>query len=139
MSSPRLLYSMAAGGLLPRGLAVVHPRFRTPWVAIVVQNVVVFFAALSGSFASLVPLASVAVLSLYLMIALAAVILQRRTSQPDGAFTVPTFVPVGAVLLMLWMLSTATPKEFLIQGVVVVATLALAIVRRRALSLAATS
>jgi len=134
MSSPRLLYSMAAGGLLPKVLAAVHPRFRTPWVAIVVQNVIVLFAALSGSFASLVPLASVAVLSLYLMVAAAALVLQRRTSQPAGAFTIPTAVPVGAVLLMLWMLSTATPKEFLIQGVVVVATLALVFVRRRALA-----
>jgi APA family basic amino acid/polyamine antiporter len=129
MSTPRLLYSMAAGGLLPSALAVVHPRFRTPWVAIVVQNVIVFVAALTGSFASLVPLASVSVLTLYLMVAVSAVILQRRPSQPAGAFTVPAAVPVGAALLMLWMLSTATPKEFLIQGVVVVATLVLVFVR----------
>jgi amino acid transporter len=133
MSTPRLLYSMAAGGLLPRVLATVHPRFRTPWVAIVVQNFVVFFAALTGSFASLVPLASVSVLTLYLMVAVSAVALQRRPHQPAGAFTVPTAVPAGAVLLMLWMLSTATPKEFLLQGVVVLATLVLVWVRRRSI------
>jgi amino acid transporter len=135
MSSPRLLYSMADGGLLPKALATVHPRFRTPWVAIVVQNFVVFFAALTGSFASLVPLASVAVLTLYLMVAVSALRLQLRPHQPEGAFTVPAAVPVGAVLLMLWMLSTATPKEFLLQGVVVLATLVLVFVRRRATTL----
>ncbi len=32
INTPRLLYSMAAGGDLPRVFADVHPRFRTPWV-----------------------------------------------------------------------------------------------------------
>jgi len=137
MSSPRLLYSMAAGGLLPKPLAAVHPRFRTPWVAILVQNAVVFFAAMTGSFASLVPLASVAVLTLYLMVAVSAVILQRRPGQPTGAFTVPLAVPVGAALLMIGMLSTATLKEWALQSAVVVATLVLVFVRRRALDSAA--
>ena len=133
MSTPRLLYSMAAGGLLPRVLATVHPRFRTPWVAIVAQNAIVFFAAFTGSFASLVPLASVSVLTLYLMVAVSAVILQRRSHQPGAAFTIPTAVPVAAAVLMLWMLSTATPKEFLLQGLVILATLVLVWVRRRSI------
>ena len=38
MSQPRLLYSLGAGGLLPATLTAIHPRFRTPWIAIVVQN-----------------------------------------------------------------------------------------------------
>ena len=90
-------------------------------------------AALSGSFAVLVPLASVAILAVYLMVALSAAILQRRPSQPSGAFTVPMAVPIGAVLLSVWMLSNARPDELVLQAVVIVAAVALAIVRRRAL------
>ena len=112
MSQPRLLYSLGAGGLLPAWLTAIHPRFRTPWIAIAVQNAIVLAAALSGSFAVLVPLASVAILAVYLMVALSALIMQRRASQPAGAFTVPTAVPVGAVLLAVWMLSKARPMSW---------------------------
>jgi basic amino acid/polyamine antiporter, APA family len=133
MSQPRLLYSLATGGLLPRSLAAIHPRFRTPWVAIAVQNAIVLAAALSGSFAVLVPLASVAILAVYLMVALSAAILQRRPSQPAGAFTVPMAVPIGAVLLSLWMLSAAKPEELMLQAAVIAASIVLVIVRRRAL------
>ena len=134
MSSPRLLYAMAAGGLFPRALTAVHPRFHTPWLAIVVQNGVVLMAAASGSFAVLVPLASVAILAVYLMVALSAAIMQRRQSQPPGAFTVPMAVPIGAVLLSLWMLSTARPEELMLEAGVIVAAIVLVIVRRRALA-----
>ena len=79
MSQPRLLYSLAVGGgLLPAWLTAIHPRFRTPWIAIAVQNAIVLAAALSGSFAVLVPLASVAILTVYLMVALSALVMQRR-------------------------------------------------------------
>ncbi len=133
MSTPRLLYSIAAGGLLPGALTAIHPRFRTPWVAIIVQNTVVLAAALSGSFAVLVPLASVAILAVYLMVALSVVVLQRRPAQPPGAFTVPIGVPVGAALLSLWMLSNARPEELALEAAVIVVAVVLVIVRRRAL------
>ena len=139
MSQPRLMYSLAEGGLLPGFLTTIHPRFRTPWVAILCQNGVVLGAALSGSFAALVPLASVAILAVYLMVALSAVALQRRPSQPPGAFTVPTAVPVGAALVSLWMLSKARPEELALEAVVVGAALVLVIVRRRALAAASTT
>jgi basic amino acid/polyamine antiporter, APA family len=134
MSQPRLLYSLAAGGLLPAWLTAIHPRFRTPWIAIAVQNAIVLASALSGSFAVLVPLASVAILAVYLLVALSALVMQRRALQPPGALTVPTAVPVGAVLLALWMLSSARPDELVLQAVVIVAAIALAIVRRRSLT-----
>ncbi|MCU0670401.1 MAG: amino acid permease, partial [Myxococcota bacterium] len=33
LGQPRIFYSMARDGLLPRVFGTVHPRFRTPWVA----------------------------------------------------------------------------------------------------------
>ena len=80
----------------------------------------------------LVPLASVAILAVYLMVALSALMMQRRASQPAGAFTVPTAVPVGAVLLVVWMLSKATPDELTLQAVVIVAAVVLDVRARSA-------
>ncbi len=139
MSAPRLLYSMAAGGLMPAALTAIHPRFRTPWVAILVQNGLVLVAAMSGSFAVLVPMASVAVLAVYLMVSASTVILQRQASQTPRAFTVPTAVPVGAAALSLWMLSNARPEELALEAAVIVVALVLIAVRRRPLAAAGTS
>lgn len=134
MSQPRLLYSLAASGLLPSSLTRIHPRFRTPWIAILVQNAIVIAAATSGSFAVLVPMASVAILAVYLMVALSALVLQGRPSQSADAFTVPAAVPVGAAALCLWMMSNARPDELKLQAIVIVVAIVLVVVRRRALS-----
>ena len=50
LAVPRMLFAFGRDGFLPRQLAAVHPRFRTPYVAIVVQTIVVIVLAVTGSF-----------------------------------------------------------------------------------------
>jgi amino acid transporter len=47
---PRLIYALAERGDFPRRLAAVHPRFRTPHVAIVFWAVAVLALSIYGSF-----------------------------------------------------------------------------------------
>jgi len=53
LASPRVFYAMADDGLLFRGIAKVHPRFHTPWVAILVAAVLGMALVLSRSFEAL--------------------------------------------------------------------------------------
>ncbi|OHE83230.1 MAG: amino acid transporter, partial [Lysobacterales bacterium RIFOXYA1_FULL_69_10] len=50
---PRYMYALAMDGYLPRGLARLHPRWRTPVVAIVLQAALAVLLALTGSFVQL--------------------------------------------------------------------------------------
>jgi APA family basic amino acid/polyamine antiporter len=126
LAAPRCLFAFARDGFLPRQFAAVHPRFRTPHFAIVVNTVLTLALAISGTFARLAILANVTVLLLYMLCALAAWILRRRDVRMAGEpFRMPggSLVPVLAFGSLGWILfSTVTAREFLaVGGVVVVA------------------
>ena len=127
LGTPRSLYAFARDGLLPAPLARLHPRFHTPWIAIMVHAAVVWALASAGSFGVLVLLSNVALLVGYLLCCLAAIELRRRNVQAGGRpFQPPggALVPALACVVVLWLLSHATAKEFAVTtGAVVVATL----------------
>jgi basic amino acid/polyamine antiporter, APA family len=115
LGSPRALFAFARDGALPAPLARVHPRFHTPYVAIVVYALVVAGVAISSSFTQLAVLANVAALTLYLMCVSASYDLQRRGVRAGGApFTLPggPAIPLLAAAVIVWLLSNATRREF---------------------------
>ncbi|HEV8394588.1 MAG TPA: APC family permease [Vicinamibacterales bacterium] len=127
LCTPRSLYAFARDGLVPAPLARLHPRFRTPWLAILVHAGLVWALAAVGSFGVLALLANVAVLWSYLLCCLAAIELRRRNVQAGGRpFVLPggPLVPGLACMVMLWLLSHASLQEFAVTGgAVVVAAL----------------
>jgi len=127
LSTPRNLYAFARGGLLPAQLARLHPRFRTPWIAIVVHACVAWTLATIGSFGTLALVSNVALLTGYLLCCLAAIELRRRNVQTGGRpFQLPggPLVPILACVVVLWLLSHATAQEFgVTAGALVVAAL----------------
>ncbi len=115
LAVPRALFAFARDGFLPRGLAAVHPRWRTPHVAIAVQTVVVCGLAISGTFEQLAILANLSTLLLYGACALAAWQLRRRGVRGDGVpFRVPAagVVPFLACAVIVWMLGSVTLREW---------------------------
>jgi amino acid transporter len=127
LGTPRSLYAFARDGLLPAPLARLHPRFHTPWIAIMVHAAVAWALASGGSFGVLALLSNVALLVGYLLCCLAAIELRRRNVHAGGTpFQLPggPLVPALACVVVLWLLSHATAPEFAVTaGAVVVAAL----------------
>jgi amino acid transporter len=122
LCTPRALFAFGRDRLLPRALANVHPRFHTPWIAILVHSVLLGALAMTGSFAGLVVIANVATLLLYLLCAVAAYQLQRRDVRSSGTpFVLPggPLIPIAAAAVILWLLSQATAREYVVTGAVV--------------------
>ncbi len=139
LAVPRALFALGRDGFLGRRLAAVHPRYRTPHVAIAVYAVLAAVLALSGTFERLAVLANVSVLALYLLCAIAAGVLRGRGVRADGEpFLVAggALVPVLAGASVLWVLwATVTRREVVAVAVVLVIALAaeaLSARRRRA-------
>jgi amino acid transporter len=93
----RLIYGMAAQGIVPRGLGRVHPVRRTPWVAIVFTTAL---AAVLIAIGSLEKLADTTVLLLLIVFTCVnvAVLVLRRDPVAHEHFRAPTALPVIGAL-----------------------------------------
>jgi amino acid transporter len=78
LGSPRILFGMARDGLLPGILGRVHPRNHVPHIAILCHAAIGMALALTGSFAELAVLSTLAVAPLYMASCAAALVLKRR-------------------------------------------------------------
>ena len=78
LGNPRVLFAFARDGMLPAALGRVHEASRVPHVAILVNAAIVLLLALSGSFAELAVLSTLATAPLYMLGCAAALRLARR-------------------------------------------------------------
>lgn len=78
LGTPRMVFAFARDGLLPRALGRVHPRTHTPYVAILSYAALAMILALTGSFAELAVLATMATSGLYAVGCIATWLLTRR-------------------------------------------------------------
>ncbi len=85
LGTPRMLFAFARDGLLPRVLGRVHARTHTPYVAILFYAALAMILALSGGFAELAVLATLAAAGLYIAGCVAAWLLARRGVALAGA------------------------------------------------------
>lgn len=102
LAVPRSLFALARDGFLPKQLSAVHPRFRTPHIAVVLYAVMVIGLALSGTFERLAVLSNLAAFVLYILCAIGVWRLRRLGVRSDGKpFVIPggPLVPVAACVL----------------------------------------
>lgn len=78
LGTPRMVFAFARDGLLPRVFGRVHARTHTPHVAILSYATLAMSLALTGTFAELAVLATLATAGLYIAGCIAAWLLARR-------------------------------------------------------------
>jgi amino acid transporter len=120
--TPRCLYALAEQRQMPEVLARVHPRWRTPAVAIAVSFALSLALALSGSFEQLAVASVVARFAQYLPTCVAVLVLRRRdrrSGRTPASFRLPLgpTVPVLATVLCVGLLTRVEPARLLAGGV----------------------
>lgn len=138
LATPRLLFAFGRDGLLPARFGVVHPRFRTPHIAIMAYAAASCAVALSGSFRVLAVLSAVGILLVDMACCLAVLELRRRDVRTEGTpFRIAggPVVPLLACAVVVWLLTSARAVEVLaVGGVLVISSVLYLLQRRRLLS-----
>lgn len=88
LNTPRLTFALAERGDFPQVFAAIHPRFRTPYVSIVVFAALLWVLAFTGSFQWNVVLSAVARLFYYGIVCAALIVLRRR-APGEARFRLP--------------------------------------------------
>ena len=120
LNTPRVLFASSLDGNLPKLLSKVHPKYKTPYVSVIVFASMICAIALTGTFKPLAVVASGSILIIYLGVSLATIRLRARDGAPSLVeFSIPggPFVPVLSCLIIGWLLLQLTPEEAVGLGV----------------------
>jgi basic amino acid/polyamine antiporter, APA family len=102
MSGARVPFAMARDGYFFKAIAEVHPRFRTPWVAIVVQcGLAIALLLLGGSFRQFFSLAIFAEWMFYMIAGSTVFVFRRREPHAERPYRVWGYPVVPAVFVLV--------------------------------------
>jgi amino acid transporter len=95
----RMLYGMSCQGMPPRILGKVHVSRHTPHIAILVLMVIVIALALVRDISQLAAATALLLLTCFMVVNAALIVLKLRPNEPRGAFEVPWIVPLLGMLV----------------------------------------
>jgi len=132
LGQPRVIHAMADRGELPRVLAGVHPRFRTPVPAILLFAGVSLALAFAGSFAANATFAAIVRMVYYGLTCAALVVLRRKGGERPGfRLRGGPVIAVLAVGFCGWLLATRSFEQGWILAALIAAGLPSYLLGRR--------
>lgn len=140
LAVPRALYAFARDGFVPAPIARIHPVWKTPYIAIIVQVAITCVLAVTSSFGPLAIISNVAALLVYFACAVAAWELRRRNVQAGGTpFRVPgaALVPILTCVVIIGLLTSITWPEWKVLLAVIAVATVLFFLRRKGASASA--
>jgi amino acid transporter len=114
LNMPRVVYGLASDRIIPLDkLAAIHPKFKTPYLSILLYAGIGFMLAAIGGFRQLAVIASASMLLVYFGVALSVIKLRRIDKGNSEGFKIPFgyTVPILAAGIILFFLSNLTGYE----------------------------
>jgi basic amino acid/polyamine antiporter, APA family len=110
LGQPRIFFSMARDGLLPKSFAAVHPRYRTPHVTTILTGVAVGGVAAFASIDEMVDLTNIGTLFAFVLVCIGVPILRhtdpnrpRPFRVPFGPYLFPLLGVISCLFLMVYL------------------------------------
>ncbi|HVO77706.1 MAG TPA: amino acid permease, partial [Methanomassiliicoccales archaeon] len=94
IGTSRLAYAMSLDGLLPKSFAKLHPRYGTPYVALIVLCSLAFVVSVFGGLAALINSSVFLLAFVYLATCLSAIRLEKKNPAAAGRLHLKILIPV---------------------------------------------
>jgi amino acid transporter len=114
LNLPRVIFGLAQDRIIPLDkLASIHPKFKTPYLAILLYAGLGFTMAAIGGFRQLAVIASASMLLVYFGVALSVIKLRKMKESQPGEFKIPFgyTVPLLSASIILYFLSNLSGYE----------------------------
>jgi APA family basic amino acid/polyamine antiporter len=103
----RIFYTMARDGLLPKVFAVIHPKFRTPWLGTILLGVLIAITAAFLPISLLGQLVSFGTAVAFSIVCLSVIYLRIKHPELERPFRVPggiftALLGIAACLYLAW-------------------------------------
>lgn len=142
IGASRLMYGMAVGGALPAVFSKIHPKFGTPYIALIALTLFGIAGALYQEILVVFQLSSAAIVIVYILICLSVIMLRKSEPELDRPYRVPLFptLPiigmVASVAALLIALTTIDSVGFILFLIWLVVGLAyyMSVIRNKDLS-----
>ena len=109
LGGARISYAMALDGLFFHKMGDVHPQFRTPWFALLMQGVIAGVIALTGTYDQLFTYTMFGMVLSYVSCVVALFVLRRTRPgrpRPYRCFGYPWLPALYVILIGGWLLNT---------------------------------
>jgi APA family basic amino acid/polyamine antiporter len=106
LGQSRIFYVMARDGLLPKAVAVIHPRFRTPARMTMVMGFIIAILAGLVPLDALLSLVNIGTFGAFILVCFGVIVLRRTQPQRERRFRAPLvpLVPALGILLSLFLI-----------------------------------
>jgi amino acid transporter len=108
LNGPRVLFASARDKVLPiKPLERIHPKFKTPYIAILTYVSIGFLIATFSGFGQLIEIASATILLIYLGVVFSVIKLRLKRTPEEGEFKIPGgfTVPILSAIAILYIMS----------------------------------
>jgi ethanolamine permease len=101
LASSRQVFAMARSGYLPRGLAKINHRFKTPHWSVIAGGFVSFVALFTGTTSQVIILSVLGAVVMYMMSMISLFILRKKEPGLSRTFKAPFYPVFPAIALIL--------------------------------------
>jgi basic amino acid/polyamine antiporter, APA family len=115
LGQPRIFFSMARDGLLPKVFYKVHPRFRTPHISTIITGVFVAAFAAVASIDEMVDLTNIGTLFAFILVCAGIIVLRVKDPERHRPFRVPfgLVIPILGIASCLYLIYFLPPTSWL--------------------------
>ena len=111
IGTSRLGYALAADGLFPRAFAKIHPKFKTPYLGIIIQAVTALVAAIVGNLTLLIATSVFFMAIAYLATSGSIFFLRRKGIKAQFHLRGSWVIPSLGIIFSVYLITQCTPAQ----------------------------